>query len=70
MLRLRKNVGIPREAETQIHNAFVRRLAFEAVRLGVESPLMSSDEAESSARLRYAPMQRLLTHADEQFLRR
>ena len=70
MLRLRKSCGIPRQAETQIRNVFVRMLAFEAVRLGVASPLLLPDDAESSARVRYAPMQRLLTRADERFLQR
>jgi hypothetical protein len=70
MLRLRKNVGIPREKEMHIHNPFVRLLASEAVRLGVASPLTLIDEAGSSVWVRYAPMQRLLTQTDEQFLRR
>lgn len=70
MLRLGKNVGIPRGPETQVRNRFLRLLASEAVRMGVASPLMLPDEAGSSARARYAPMPRLLTHADEQFLRR
>lgn len=60
---------IPREPETQVRNSFVRLLASEAVRLGVASPLMLPDEGPS-LRARYAPMQRLLTQADEQFLRR
>ena len=70
MLRFRKSGAIPRAAETQIHNAFVRLLASEAVRLGVAPPLMLPDEAGPSVRVRYAPMQRLLTQADERFLRR
>jgi hypothetical protein len=70
MLRFRKHVGIPREAETQIRNAFVRLLSSEAARLGVTSPVMLADETGASVRERYAPMQRLLTHADERFLQR
>src|SRR5438270_6860385 len=70
MLCLRKNVVIPHDAETQTSNAFVRFLTSEAARLGVASPLMLPDEAGSSVRVRYAPMQRLLTHADELFLQR
>ena len=70
MLRFRKNVGILREAETHTHNAFVRLLASEAVRLGMDSPLLLPDECGSSVRVRYAPMQRLLTRADERFLQR
>jgi hypothetical protein len=70
MLRLRKSSGIPREAETHIHNAFVRLLASEAMRLGMDSQLLLPDECGSSVRVRYAPMQRLLTRADERFLQR
>jgi hypothetical protein len=70
MLCLRKNVGIPSRPEAQIRNAFVRLLTSEAMRLGVSSPPISPDEGRSSARERYAPMQRLLTLADEHFLQR
>jgi hypothetical protein len=70
MLRLCKSGIIPSGPETQIRNAFVRLLASEAVRLGGASTLMLVDEAGASVRERYAPMQRLLTHADERFLRR
>jgi hypothetical protein len=70
MLRLRKNAEIPREPETQARNVFVRLLTSEVVRTGVASPLMLLGEDGPSVRARYAPMQRLLTRVDEQFLRR
>ena len=46
----------------------MRLLASEAIRLGIDSPLLWSQETEFPARDRYAPMQRLLTSEDERFL--
>ena len=53
----------------EICNTFVRLLASRAARLGVEVPQLLSSEVEPPARMRYAPMQRLLSVDDECFLR-
>lgn len=59
-----------RVIDSEIGNGFVRLLTFEAVKLGVEAPRFLPNDCEPSPRLRYAPMQRLLTWDDECFLRR
>ena len=64
----RKKRLIAQELETEISNSLVRLLTSEAERLGVTPPPLLSDDAEPPARLRYAPMQRLLTQDDERFL--
>jgi hypothetical protein len=59
------------EHETQINSGFIRRLALQSLRLGVEPPLIPTfDESTLSVRERYAPMYRLLVQDDELFLMR
>jgi hypothetical protein len=70
MSRFCDNSRISVEQDSRIRNAFVRLLASKAADLGVTSPLISFDQSEFPARVRYAPMQRLLTSDDERFLRR
>jgi len=67
MLRFSKNAEIS-PPEARIQNAFVRLLASETIRRGRLSLPVSLGESEFSVRARYAPMQRLLTRADENFL--
>jgi hypothetical protein len=66
---LNKSPRISQE-EGEIRNIFVRVLTSEAERLGFETPSASSPAncIELNIRERYAPMQRLLTREDEQFL--
>ena len=59
---------IAHELDAEISNSLVRLLASEAERLGVTPPPLLSSDFEPPARLRYAPMQRLLTQDDEHFL--
>ena len=70
MLRFGKKTLIAHELDAEISNTLVRLLASEAARLGVDTPLRLPHDTESPARLRYAPMQRLLTRDDERFLDR
>ena len=64
----RKKRLIADEANAAISNKFVRLLVSEAAWLGFDAPLLLSND--ESPRLRYAPMQRLLSREDERFLKR
>lgn len=53
----------------RISNGFIRLLAAESARLGVDAPrAVPFDEQELPVRERYAPMQRLLSQDDELYL--
>jgi hypothetical protein len=70
MPRFFENSEIQVEHFEKLSNPFVRLLASEAAHFGVASPLMSVDQTGLPARVRYAPMQRLLSRDDEHFLLR
>lgn len=55
--------------DSHINNAFIRRLALEAARLGPDVPLpLVAGEEGYSVRERYLPMHRLLAQDDELFV--